>query len=76
MHLEGAVISDELIEDLTKFAHTVRDEIDLLPFAGRRQIVETLGLRGELAFEEGQKVLYLIMHTHTFRRELTVSTSC
>jgi hypothetical protein len=76
VQLEGAVISDELIEDITTFALAVKDELDFLPFTGRRELVETLGLRGELAFEDGQKVLYIIMHTHTFRRELTVSNSC
>jgi site-specific DNA recombinase len=70
--LSGASIDDTLIEDLTEFAETVRDDIDNLPYAGRREIIETLNVRGELAFEEGRRVVYIVWYTHTFRSVLTL----
>jgi hypothetical protein len=32
-----------------------------------------MGIYGELAFENKERVLYIIWHTHTFRKVLTVS---
>jgi hypothetical protein len=73
--LNGELISDDLISDLTEFATTIKDDIDTVPFQGRRDLIEQLGVRGELAFEEGERIVYIVWHTHTFRRDLTLSSS-
>jgi site-specific DNA recombinase len=74
--LQKQLISDDLIADLTEFAATIKDDLDSLPFKGRRELIEQLGIYGELALEEGKRVIYIIWHTHTFRRDLTLFSSC
>ena len=56
-------------------AEEVKEDIDNLDFAGRRELIENLGIWGELSWENEQRVLYIIWHTHTFRKVLTVSRS-
>jgi hypothetical protein len=73
--LSFSTIDDEFIHNLTTFAEEIREDIDTLPFAGRRELIEQMGIWGELAWEEKERVLYIIWHTHTFRKVLTVSRS-
>jgi hypothetical protein len=73
--LSFSTIDDEFIDDLTMFAMEVRDDIDNLPYAGRRELIEQMGVYGELALEEKERVLYIIWQTHTFRKVLTLSQS-
>jgi hypothetical protein len=73
--LSFSTIDDEFIDDLATFALEIRDDIDNLPYAGRRELIEQMGVYGELASENKERVLYIIWHTHTFRKVLTVSRS-
>ncbi len=73
--LSFSTIDDSFIEDATTFAEEVREDIDNLPFAGRRELIEHLGIYGELAWEDKRRVLYIIWHTHRFRKLLTHSRS-
>jgi len=73
--LQGTMISDELIDDLEEFAKTIRDDIDSLPFQGRRELIESLGIFGELALEDEQRVVYIVWHVHRVRKVLTLSPS-
>jgi site-specific DNA recombinase len=72
--LEKLTVPDGLIEDIEEFALSARDDIDNLPFTGRRALIESMGFKAELAIEDGKKVVYIIWYTHTFRRVLPVST--
>jgi site-specific DNA recombinase len=73
--LSVSTIEDEFIINLTAFAEEIRDDIDHLPFSGRRELIEQMGIWGELAWENKQRVLYIVWYTHTFRKVLTVSRS-
>jgi site-specific DNA recombinase len=71
--LSVSTIDDTFIDDLTTFAEVVREDIDNLPYSGQRELIEQMGVFGELAWEDKQRVLYIIWHTHIFRKVLTVS---
>jgi hypothetical protein len=73
--LSFSTIDDEFIDDVTAFAKEVRDDIDNLPDAGRRELIEHMGVFGELAWEDKERILYIIWHTHIFRKVLTLSRS-
>lgn len=68
--LSGVSIDDSLIDELTLLAETGQAEIDSLPFQGKRALIEKLGISGELAVEDNQRVVYIICYTHRFRRVL------
>jgi hypothetical protein len=57
--IEVETISDADIATIESFAFDVRDELETADFALKRRIVEALNLRGRMANEEGEKVLYL-----------------
>jgi hypothetical protein len=69
--LATSTIDDSLIVALAAFAESIKDDIDALPFSGRRELIEKLDVRGELTLEQDQRVLYIIWHTHRFRKVLT-----
>lgn len=69
--LTHATIENSMQLELSTIAQAVRDDIDVLSFAGRRELIEALNVRGELAFEMGEQVLYIIWHNHRFRRVLS-----
>lgn len=66
----NTTIAPELTDRLVALAATVREDIDTLPFVGRRELIYGLDVRGELAYENGERVLYILWHTHRFRRVL------
>ncbi len=47
----------------------------IISIDGRRELIERLGLTGELALEDGQRVVYIILHVHRARKVLTLSPS-
>src|SRR5690349_10769190 len=54
--------------------------LDSLSFEGRRELIETLGIRREIDQEEDVKgqmiqVIYIYLYTHRFRRTLTENHS-
>lgn len=70
--LNDATLSDEDIARIAAFAEEVRKElvslnIHELEFATKRQLVETLNIRGTLMQEDGIKVLYLHWCLQDFR---------
>lgn len=68
--LLASTIDDALIQEVFTFTQASKDDIDNLPFPEQREIIERLDVRGELAFEDGQRVLYILWHTHRFRKVL------
>jgi site-specific DNA recombinase len=73
VQLGGMTIGDDFISELTEFAQTIGDDLETLPFAERRRIIEHLGIRGEITLENDEKVIYITFYTHTFRRSVTDS---
>jgi site-specific DNA recombinase len=63
-------IDEALIDGLFTLAQAVREDIDNLPFPKRRELIESLNVRGELAFEGESRVLYILWYTHRFRKVL------
>jgi hypothetical protein len=78
--LQSVSISDDVIDDIEAFGQTTEADLDNLPFEGRRELLESLGIRGEIDHEvdsDGKtiKVLYIYLYTHRFRRVLTDSSA-
>jgi site-specific DNA recombinase len=65
-----AAITDEDIEQLDRFAAEVRSRLPHMTFAEKRRVIEALKFTGTLAEEEGEKVVYIHWHIHTWRFSL------
>jgi len=66
--------ADTLRQEILAFAQTITADFDSLPFAGRRDLVDQLDLRGEVAAEDGQLILTILIHGHRIRRVLPSTT--
>jgi site-specific DNA recombinase len=73
--LENATISDAHIENLERFALSVRGKLGIANFEQRRALIEDLDLRGTLALEDEQRILYVHLYTHTSKILLTDGSS-
>jgi hypothetical protein len=65
-----ATITDEDIEQFDQFAAEVRSRLPHMMFPEKRRVIEALKFTGTLAQEEGEKVLYIHWHIHTWRFSL------
>jgi len=65
-----AAITDEDIEQLDRFAAEVRSRLPAMTFEEKRRVIEALNFTGTLAEEEGDKVVYVHWHIHTWRFSL------
>src|SRR5512140_1019907 len=52
-------LTDDQMVAIEAFCARIRKGLDEADFSVRRQIVELLDVRGKVAYEDGQKVLYL-----------------
>jgi site-specific DNA recombinase len=58
-HLEETTVTDAQIEELETFADLVRNGLEHVQTEDKRRILDLLELKGVLAVENGQKVVYL-----------------
>ncbi len=61
-HLKTTVLSDEQIEDIKAFCDEIRDRLENATFEQKRQLIEMLDVRGTLAIENEEKVIYEKCH--------------
>ncbi len=52
-------LSDEQIVEITAFAESIKDGIRKADFETKRRIIDLLDVRGKLAIESGEKVVYV-----------------
>ncbi len=58
-HIRKVTLTDEQLEFIETFCAKIRDGLDCADFATKRQIIELLDIRAKVAFENGEKVIYL-----------------
>ncbi|NOH04977.1 MAG: hypothetical protein HND47_24885 [Chloroflexi bacterium] len=58
-HVRHVTMTDEQLNYIEGFCAKIRKGLDRVDFNTKRQIIELLDIRGKVAFENGQKVLYL-----------------
>jgi len=58
-HIQTLVITDEQIEEIEAFCTEIRDGLDEATFEEKRQILELFDVRGKLAIENNEKVIYI-----------------
>jgi len=61
-HLQPTVSSNEHIEDIKAFCDEIRDWLENAAFEPKRQLIEMLDVRGTLAIENEEKVIYVKCH--------------
>jgi len=61
-HLQTTVLSDDQIEDIKAFCDEIRDRLDNATFEQKRQLIDMLDVRGTLAIENEEKVVYVKCH--------------
>lgn len=59
VHVRHVTITDEQLSYIEAFCAKIRKGLEKADFKAKRQIIELLDIRGKIAFENGQKVLYL-----------------
>ncbi len=57
--LEQLVLSDAQVEDIRLFCETIKDVLDTATFEQKRQVLEMLDVRGTLAIEDNERVIYV-----------------
>ena len=58
-HVRHVTLTDDQLSYIEEFCAKIRVGLENADFAAKRQIIELLDIRGKIAFENGQKVLYL-----------------
>jgi len=58
-HIRKVSMTDDQLSYIEAFCTKIRDGLDQADFNTRRQILEFLDIRGKIAFEKGEKVIYL-----------------
>ena len=58
-HVKHVTMNDDQLNYIEAFCAKIRIGFDHADFKTKRQIIELLDIRGKIAFENGQKVLYL-----------------
>ncbi|MBE7433119.1 MAG: recombinase family protein [Anaerolineales bacterium] len=58
-HVRHVTMTDDQLNYIEAFCAKIRKGLDRVDFNTKRQIIELLDIRGKVAFENGQKVLYL-----------------
>jgi site-specific DNA recombinase len=59
LHVRHVTMTDDQLEYIEEFCAKIRKGLDRADFNAKRQIIELLDIRGKIAFENGEKVLYL-----------------
>ena len=59
VHIRHVTITDDQLSFIEAFCATIRVGLEQADFNAKRQIIELLDIRGAIAFENGEKVLYL-----------------
>jgi hypothetical protein len=59
VHLQTTVLSDEQIEDIQAICAEVGSKLETATFEQKRQIIDMLDVRGTLAIENEEKVVYV-----------------
>jgi hypothetical protein len=59
VHLQTTVLSDEQINDIQLICAEVGSKLDNATFEQKRQIIDMLDVRGTLAIEDQEKVVYV-----------------
>lgn len=58
-HVRHVTMTDDQLSFIEEFCATIRTGLNLADFYAKRKIIELLDIRGKIAFENGQKVVYL-----------------
>jgi site-specific DNA recombinase len=58
-HLQTKVLTDEQVADIEAFCAQVRQGLEYATFEQKRQIIDLLDVRGKLAIENGERVIYV-----------------
>jgi len=58
-HLQQTMIPDAQVEEIEEFCRQVSEGLGNTSFEDKRKILELLNVRGQLAIEDGQKVVYV-----------------
>jgi site-specific DNA recombinase len=58
-HIRRTVITDDQLSYIEEFCAKIRKGLDQADFNTKRQIIELLDIRGKVAFENNEKVIYL-----------------
>jgi hypothetical protein len=58
-HIQSVIRTDDQIDDIKSFCEIVRDGLNAVTFEEKRRIIDLLDVRGKLAVENGEKVIYL-----------------
>jgi len=59
VHVRHVTMTDDQLAFIEEFCAKIRKGLNRADFNARRHIIELLDVRGKIAFENGQKVLYL-----------------
>lgn len=57
--LDQLVLSDAQVEGIRLFCETVKNVLDTATFEHKRQVLEMLDVRGTLAIEDNERVIYV-----------------
>jgi site-specific DNA recombinase len=58
-HLQTKVLSDEQIADIEAFCEQIRHGLEIATFEQKRQVIDLLDVRGTLAIENDERVIYV-----------------
>jgi hypothetical protein len=57
--LKKVTLTDSQMEEIQEYCDSIRDRVDTASFDEKRQLIELLDVRGKLAIENGEKVVYV-----------------
>jgi len=58
-YLEQLVLSDDQVEDIKAYCESIKDVLDSATFEQKRHVLEMLDVRGTLAIEDNERVIYV-----------------
>ena len=58
-HIKHVTITDDQLAYIEEFCAKIRKGLEKADFKTKRQIIELLDIRGQIAFENDEKVVYL-----------------
>ena len=62
--IEKLTLTDDQISEIQEFCDGIRDRIDTADFDEKRQLLELFDVRGKLALENNEKVIYATCLIH------------
>jgi len=57
--LDKVTLTDSQMEEIQEYCDSIRDRVDTASFDEKRQLIELFDVRGKLAIENGEKVVYV-----------------